>query len=930
MLISYEGEKDFEPRGGSGEKVFLSTRVRIELEPTLIWNILYDEGKKGNQTIVQLEGIPVYFPYKPYNIQEKYMQNVIEALNGEKNALLHSPTGTGKTLSLLCSTLAWLKHHRETSRDINAERLCPTRIIYASRTHSQLKQVIGELKETVYKPTVAILASRDRTCINKELRAKNLDGPHLMQGCRAARNANKCPVYPGSLCTVGPERERHLNSFLNIVQDIEDLKIMGKEKKFCPYYHSRFQTVNLIVLEERRQNPFLQKRADIIFLPYNYIIDKRFRDVMGVQLQNSIVILDEAHNIDAIAERSASMELKLTEIQACLRELRSLKRNLDEALEQCAIDHSQIEMIEGPLKALRDNLREMLARRRYLMLKNSKTQKPVSEIHIKEGSAQELLTLFTKWTINKNSSYVEFENGITKDNYKWYLENLRACIEERSFDQPREALNSFRYALTTLFDVTDLPALMDQYIMTLRCVADKVNPSKKDLIVSLQCLSPSIRFKEIQSHNPRSIILTSGTLVPFDIFKKEIGVEFQKPLVNPYVIDPKKQLVASLITGCRDRHPLNFAFKNTKIEASDLEVGNMLIEIARIVPNGILVYFPSRDALDRCRGAWERENIIIEIEKHKLLYQEPRNKKDHERVVKSYRSDAQNHGAILLAVCRGKSSEGVNFANEDARAVIIVGTPFLNPLDKRVKAKMNKLGSLGRSWYIEQMLRATNQAVGRVIRHRNDEGIVILCDERFGEHKRYLPDWVLPVLEENRNYQEILPALIAFCAKFERTMEIESEKPKNYKHEDFKEDAFHSPKSKFSQENFEGWEDEEKLVDDLLSQLQSSQPIDRFRERAYKRQPVDPIDDELSRRIQGTQRSPTILDTTNYSITQDTVTDSNPNSAPLSFMSQDAESRDSILSFLSIQAYRNRSRATSGIVRPYYSQCIQTDKPSKP
>jgi len=41
------------------------------------------------------------------------MSKLIRALNNSQNALLESPAGTGKTLSLLCSSLAWLKTNRE-------------------------------------------------------------------------------------------------------------------------------------------------------------------------------------------------------------------------------------------------------------------------------------------------------------------------------------------------------------------------------------------------------------------------------------------------------------------------------------------------------------------------------------------------------------------------------------------------------------------------------------------------------------------------------------------------------------------------------------------------------------------------------------------------------------------------------------------------
>lgn len=43
-----------------------------------------------------LQGIQVYFPYEPYACQIKYMNEVIRSLESKNNALLESPTGTGK------------------------------------------------------------------------------------------------------------------------------------------------------------------------------------------------------------------------------------------------------------------------------------------------------------------------------------------------------------------------------------------------------------------------------------------------------------------------------------------------------------------------------------------------------------------------------------------------------------------------------------------------------------------------------------------------------------------------------------------------------------------------------------------------------------------------------------------------------------------
>jgi len=67
--------------------------------------------------VYHIGGLEVEFPYQPYGSQFAFMGRVISTLNqaqreGHCHALLESPTGTGKSLSLLCSSLAWQQHYK--------------------------------------------------------------------------------------------------------------------------------------------------------------------------------------------------------------------------------------------------------------------------------------------------------------------------------------------------------------------------------------------------------------------------------------------------------------------------------------------------------------------------------------------------------------------------------------------------------------------------------------------------------------------------------------------------------------------------------------------------------------------------------------------------------------------------------------------------
>ena len=62
----------------------------------------------------KLESIDFHHPFTPYNVQLDFMRTVYQVLQTGSGqiGILESPTGTGKSLSLICASLTWLRHYK--------------------------------------------------------------------------------------------------------------------------------------------------------------------------------------------------------------------------------------------------------------------------------------------------------------------------------------------------------------------------------------------------------------------------------------------------------------------------------------------------------------------------------------------------------------------------------------------------------------------------------------------------------------------------------------------------------------------------------------------------------------------------------------------------------------------------------------------------
>lgn len=105
-------------------------------------------------------------------------------------------------------------------------------------------------------------------------------------------------------------------------------------------------------------------------------------------------------------------------------------------------------------------------------------------------------------------------------------------------------------------------------------------------------------------------------------------------------------------------------------------------------------------------------------------------------------------GAVLLAVARGKVSEGVDFDHHYGRAVLMFGIPYVYTQSRILKARLDYLRDQFQirenDFLTFDAMRHAAQCVGRALRGKTDYGIMIFADKRFSrqDKRSRLPKWI--------------------------------------------------------------------------------------------------------------------------------------------------------------------------------------------
>ena len=176
----------------------------------------------------------------------------------------------------------------------------------------------------------------------------------------------------------------------------------------------------------------------------------------------------------------------------------------------------------------------------------------------------------------------------------------------------------------------------------------------------------------------------------------------------------------------------------------------------------------------RFNSMWQGMGILDEVWKYKLLLVETPDSQETSLALETYRTACCNgRGAVMLCVARGKVSEGIDFDHHYGRTVLCIGVPYQYTESRILKARLEFLRENFRirenDFLSFDAMRHAAQCLGRVLRGKDDYGIMVLADKRFGRKRTQLPAWIQQaVLESEVNLSTDMA--VAAAKKFLRTM----------------------------------------------------------------------------------------------------------------------------------------------------------------
>jgi DNA excision repair protein ERCC-2 len=597
--------------------------------------------------------------------------------------LAAAPTGIGKTAAALASAL-------QASFDNNLSPEKP-KIIFMTGRQSQHRIVVDTVRKInsripagIPNITLVDIIGREGMCeyVDRATGKCSCEGDMVEESRKARRSDLRKKLL---------EQPRHVDWIVKY----------GRAGKVCPWATARMAA----------------GQADILVCDYNHVFVEGVREAslpaMGIELENSILIVDEAHNLpDRIR---SGLERRVTDdvFRRALDNIEEYKGNLEKMKSELDLPESgqlrEAKKLQRQVKALRDPMINWLQERK---MENGKSKG--DDIRV---STQDFLDVFSKAT----SGVIEDDD---EDDVSRILLMMRRLFsvtideEEDSDDDEQNDCTRIAEMLEICIKYRNSPALS--------LVFDELMDMPR---ITCHLLDPSVVGQSV-FESCRGSILMSGTLFPPEMYSEILGIPSKKSVCKVYSsdfpIENRPVLIASDVTS-----------KFTERDRSMPIIGQHVRSVIENTNGNVAIFAPSYSMLERVHSDFDN----LGWSSKRILKEEQRMSKGRvEAMISTLYEQKEMGGAVIFGVLNGKLSEGVDYSDNILDALVCIGLPLPPPSAKQdaLIDYFTKKFDRNRAWKYASLQPAVNsvlQALGRPIRKKEDRAIIVLLEKRMLERR---------------------------------------------------------------------------------------------------------------------------------------------------------------------------------------------------
>jgi DNA excision repair protein ERCC-2 len=521
--------------------------------------------------------------------------------------------------------------------------------------------------------------------------------------------------------------------------------------------------------------------CNVIIYSYHYLLDPKIAERVSKELsKDCIVVFDEAHNIDNVCIESLSIDLTEDSLRKATRGANNLEKKITEmrSTDAAKLQNEYQKLVEGLQD--QEEARDENSFMANPVLPDDLLQEAVPGNIRRAEHFVAFLKRFVEYL--KTRMKVLHVISETPPSFLQHLKDitfidrkpLRFCAERlTSLVRTLELTNIEDYQpLQEVATFATLVATYDTGFLLILEPYESESATVPNPIFHFTCLDASIAIKPVFDRFS-SVIITSGTISPLEMYPKML--QFTPVVQESYSMTlARRSFLPMIVTRGSDQAQISSGFQIRNEPGVVRNYGNLLMELSKITPDGMVVFFPSYLYMESIISMWQGMGTLDEIWKYKLLLVETPDSQETSLALETYRTACSNgRGAILLCVARGKVSEGIDFDHHYGRTVLCIGVPFQYTESRILKARLEFLRE---TYHIREndflsfdAMRHAAQCLGRVLRGKDDYGIMVLADRRFQKKRNQLPKWISQaMLDSEVNLSTDMA--VASAKKFLRTM----------------------------------------------------------------------------------------------------------------------------------------------------------------